>query len=79
MNIDLAPTFIQLAGGEVPYTIDGQSLVPLMNNSASKWRTDGLIEHIGEFESSIAGCPQYKDQNMAVSIFVCPKKLVNLY
>ncbi len=44
-NIDLAPTFAELA--EVPTTgVDGTSLLPLLAPPAGPWRTDFLIEHI---------------------------------
>lgn len=49
-HIDLAPTIVELAGGNVPEHVQGRSFVPLLasrevNDSAS-WRPDGiLIEH----------------------------------
>ncbi|MEX0991170.1 MAG: sulfatase [Actinomycetota bacterium] len=44
-NIDLTPTFAELAG--VPTMgVDGASLVPLLSPPAGGWRTDFLIEHI---------------------------------
>ncbi|MFL6077048.1 MAG: sulfatase [Mycobacteriales bacterium] len=47
-NIDMAPTFERLAGGDVPDTVDGRSLVPLLHGgSAAGWRTAGLVEHHG--------------------------------
>jgi N-acetylglucosamine-6-sulfatase len=47
-NIDLRPTFGQLAGASVPSTVDGRSLVPLLNGSGvSSWRTATLVEHHG--------------------------------
>ncbi len=46
-NIDLYPTFVQLAGG-TPRTVDGRSLVPLLHGSSSgTWRSVALIEHHG--------------------------------
>ena len=47
-NIDLRPTFSELAGASVPSTVDGHSLVPLLNGtSVSGWRSATLIEHHG--------------------------------
>jgi arylsulfatase A-like enzyme len=37
-NIDYAPTFLEMAGIEVPAEVDGQSLVPIMNGTVKKWR-----------------------------------------
>jgi len=45
LNIDLAPTILELAGVEVPSGMDGESLLPLLNNSAPDWRTDFFFEH----------------------------------
>ena len=43
-NIDMAPTFADLAGATVPDFVDGRSLVPLMRGeSVSNWRNAFLI------------------------------------
>ena len=45
-NIDLTPTFVDLAGGQGPARPDGRSLVPLFSGPSSvRWRQDALIEH----------------------------------
>ncbi len=47
-NIDLNPTFIQLAGGTPNPSVDGHSLVPLiLGQSVPSWRTAALVEHHG--------------------------------
>jgi N-acetylglucosamine-6-sulfatase len=46
LNIDLAPTFAELAGAVTP-GCDGQSLVELLRDSTSQWRRDFLVEHLG--------------------------------
>lgn len=48
MNIDLGPTFAELAGATAPDFVDGRSLMPLLHNvppTISAWRHDVLIEH----------------------------------
>ena len=47
-NIDLCPTFIELAGAPSLPSVDGSSLVPLMRGlKVPDWRTVALIEHRG--------------------------------
>jgi arylsulfatase A-like enzyme len=43
-NIDLAPTIAEFAGVVPPAPVDGVSLAPLLDGSASSWRTDILAE-----------------------------------
>jgi len=47
LNNDLAPTFAELGGAQVPSFVDGRSLEPLLATSspAPSWRTAFLVEH----------------------------------
>lgn len=42
---DLLPTFLELAGGNVPSDMDGKSLIQLMGNQANQWRKYIDLEH----------------------------------
>jgi arylsulfatase A-like enzyme len=47
VNIDLGPTFAELAGAQVPDFVDGRSLVPLLSRnppSTDEWRKAFLLE-----------------------------------
>ena len=44
LNLDLAPTFADAAGVEMPAEVDGRSFLPLLEGEA-EWRSDFLIEH----------------------------------
>jgi arylsulfatase A-like enzyme len=47
-NIDLCPTFTEIAFAATPAEVDGHSLVPLLHGrEAEGWRTAVLIEHRG--------------------------------
>jgi arylsulfatase A-like enzyme len=47
-NVDLAPTFEALAGGTPPPSVDGRSLVPLLEgHRPASWRRAALVEHHG--------------------------------
>ena len=47
VNIDVAPTFADAAGTTMPGA-EGQSLLPLLTNPTASWRSEFLIEHLGE-------------------------------
>jgi arylsulfatase A-like enzyme len=46
LNLDLAPTFLDLAGLAVPADMQGQSLLPLLEGKTVDWRGDFLCEHL---------------------------------
>ncbi len=45
LNIDLAPTLVDLAGARPAAPIDGRSLAPLFRGQSPNWRRSFLIEH----------------------------------
>jgi arylsulfatase A-like enzyme len=60
--LDLAPTFLTLAGSPIPASVDGMSLTPLLSTSPpplSAWRPDLLIEHPGGAGTPILIPPYY--------------------
>ena len=75
MNIDLAPTFLEMAGlsvGAMTTSMDGRSFLSLLGNSTwvdREWREDFLVEHKGEYKDINAGCPQLDHQQVAVGVY----------
>ena len=45
LNIDIAATFLDLAGVDIPSMVDGTSLKPLLSNPTTGWRDGFLFEH----------------------------------
>jgi N-acetylglucosamine-6-sulfatase len=48
LNIDVAPTLIELAGGAVPDKMQGTSFLPLMKNDQTDWRKSIMYEYFQE-------------------------------
>ncbi len=48
LNIDLAPTLLELGGAPIPKPIEGRSLLPLLRDSRTDWRTSFLTEYFQE-------------------------------
>ena len=47
LNIDIAPTLLDLAGIDVPEQMQGRSLMPLITSESDvNWRTDFFVEHL---------------------------------
>ncbi|MCX8037655.1 MAG: sulfatase [Candidatus Sumerlaeia bacterium] len=48
LNIDVAPTFLDLAGAKVPASMQGRSLRPLIAGEKADWRRQFLYEYFRE-------------------------------
>lgn len=46
LNVDIAPTIMDLAGISIPQGIQGRSLVPFLKGSVVDWRQEILTEHL---------------------------------
>ena len=45
LNIDIAPTVLELAGVARPAEMEGRSLVPLFRGAPAPWRSSFVIEY----------------------------------
>ena len=48
---DLAPTVLDLAGFDIPETMQGTSLKPLLKNENTKWRTEFFTEQLMDIQN----------------------------
>ena len=46
LNIDIAPTILDLAEVKAPKEMQGRSLIPLLKNQNKNWRKDFFYEHL---------------------------------
>ena len=54
LNIDVAPTILDLAGVEIPAACQGKSLVPwLAGDEPANWRTEFFCEHLMHYPTRI--------------------------
>jgi N-acetylglucosamine-6-sulfatase len=70
LNIDLAPTFAELAGVGVPLVTDGESLLHVLDGTqpAGSWRTDFLAEAWpGSHPWAVVREPQWKYTEIPVT------------
>ena len=83
LNIDLAPTLLELAGVPVPESIDGRSLAPFLRGTPpASWRRDTLIENgpsyslrTGEWMYNYQSTEEFELYDMRAD----PYQLKNLY
>jgi len=67
-NVDLAPTFAEMARASASADVDGQSLLPLLGSSppaAESWRRDVLVEHFARQRSGIPAFEELRTPTIA--------------
>jgi len=52
LNIDIAPTLLQLAGLDIPDNMHGRSLAPLLHGEETDWRDHFIYECLGGYGGS---------------------------
>ncbi len=55
LNIDIAPTLLDLAGVDVPQAMHGRSLRPVLRDAKAPWRTSFLTEYFSNPKNRIPG------------------------
>jgi len=83
LNIDIAPTIVELAGGEVPTDVDGISLKSVLIEDQVKFQRDSfIIEHQGEGNIGIPDACRKRWPNQVSHCFpdcVCEDSFNNSY
>ncbi|XP_064600043.1 N-acetylglucosamine-6-sulfatase-like [Liolophura sinensis] len=74
LNIDFAPTFVELAGLSPPVDMDGMSMAKVLMDKSNKslsFRDTFLVEHVGEYTINIPGCPNLYNQDVMICSSDC--------
>jgi arylsulfatase A-like enzyme len=84
VNVDLAPTFAELAGLPVPDRVDGRSLAPFLRGKPpSSWRTDAYVENYAGPDQTFAlrSAPWFYGESEEIAVYdmlADPYQLKNL-
>lgn len=62
LNIDIAPTILSMANVPVPSNVEGNSLLPLLQDSTPGWREGFYYEHPTMDAVNIVGCDGYRSE-----------------
>jgi arylsulfatase A-like enzyme len=62
LNLDIAPTILELAGIDNPGLMYGSSLIPLMRGEQVPWRTGFLCQHLSKSAPSICRTEGYRTE-----------------
>ncbi len=62
LNIDIAPTILEMAGIDIPEDMQGISLMPLLNGEESEFRTEFLCENLIKVFPSILRTEGYRTE-----------------
>jgi N-acetylglucosamine-6-sulfatase len=86
LNVDIAPTFIDIMTGDVPDSMDGRSFAGLFGadaeSAAVEWRTDFMVDYHGQGgKCGVQQCPAPKHPNFHVidsknNTYACVRTLV---
>ncbi|MFB9054833.1 sulfatase [Formosa undariae] len=79
LNLDIAPTLLDLAGVGIPESYQGESLVEFYNNDISNWRKSAFFEHQREGESLLPKTEAFRDDTYKFIRYEAAPEFIELY
>ena len=72
LNVDIAPTLLDLAGVDVPKNMHGRSLAPLLKEGSGDWRKSALTEYFSNPNNRIPGWQAVRTERWKYVRYVGP-------
>ena len=79
LNLDIAPTILDLAGVEIPKTYQGESLTSFYTDNTENWRSSAFFEHQREGESLLPKTECYRDDEWKYIRYEANPEFIELY
>ncbi len=74
LNIDLAPTLLDLVGAAVPENMDGKSIAPVLKNKTARGREAWLYEYFKDFAYNVPDHTAVRTQQYKYVEFISRRK-----
>ncbi|MCK0156456.1 sulfatase [Cellulophaga sp. F20128] len=79
LNLDIAPTILDLAGVAIPESYQGKSLLPFYKGDTQGWRTSGFFEHQRAGESLLPKTESIRDDTWKFIRYEANPEFIEFY
>ena len=79
LNLDIAPTLLDLAGVTIPESYQGESLTAFFDDKMDTWRTSAFFEHQREGDPLLPKTESFRDQTYKFIRYEANPEFVELY
>lgn len=79
LNLDIAPTLLDLAGVEIPESYQGESLTAFFDDHRDEWRKSAFFEHQREGDTLLPKTESFRDQTYKFIRYEANPEFVELY
>ncbi|MEO9511898.1 MAG: sulfatase [Flavobacteriaceae bacterium] len=79
LNLDIAPTILEMAGVDTPKNYSGESLVSFYDGEAEDWRSSAFFEHQREGETLLPKTEAFRDETWKFIRYEANPEFMELY